>query len=77
MINNENYTPTNKIKDMLNWNIMRGKTVRKNILSYITRNHSGSWVVSIEERCNAFKINLMNGLSIIFDAKGRHVKTNL
>ena len=76
MINNENYTLTSKIKDMVNWNIMTGKAIRKNILSYITRNHSGSWVDSIEEKYNAYKINLMNGLSIIFDANGRHIKTN-
>jgi hypothetical protein len=76
MINNENYTPTNKIKDMINWNIMTGKTIRKNILSYMTRNHPGSWVNSIERKYNAYKINLMNGLSIIFDADGRHIKTN-
>jgi len=76
MINNENYTPTNKIKDMINWNIMTGKAIRKNILSYMTRNHPGSWVNSIERKYNAYKINLMNGLSIIFDADGRHIKTN-
>ncbi|AZA52445.1 PepSY-like domain-containing protein [Chryseobacterium sp. G0201] len=76
MINNENYTLTSKIKDMVNWNIMTGKAIRKNILSYITRNHPGSWVDSIEEKYHAYKINLMNGLSIIFDADGRHIKTN-
>lgn len=76
MINNENYTLTSKIKDMVNWNVMTGKDIRKNILSYITRNHPGSWIASIEEKSNAYKINLMNGSSFIFDADGRHIKTD-
>lgn len=76
MINKENYTLKSKIKDMVNWNIMTGRAIRKSILSYITRNHAGSWIASIEEKYNAYKINLMNGSSLIFDAKGRYIKTN-
>lgn len=74
--NHKTHTRTTKTKDMVNWNIMTGKAIRKSILSYITRNHAGSWIASIEEKYNVYKINLMNGSSLIFDAKGKYIKTN-
>lgn len=68
---------------MVNWNLINGKgrkfsskTIRKNILMYMTKNHQGGLVASIERKYNAYSINLMNELSLIFDADGRYVKTN-
>ncbi|WP_179077970.1 PepSY-like domain-containing protein [Chryseobacterium sp. RU37D] len=68
---------------MANWNLIKGhnkkfsaKSIRKSILEYLTTHHQGSLVSSIEKKYNAYKINLMNGLSLIFDAHGRHVKTS-
>ncbi|MCS3532361.1 PepSY-like domain-containing protein [Chryseobacterium sp. JUb7] len=67
---------------MVNWNLINGKgrkfsskDIRKKILSHMTRNHQGNLVESIEKKYNAYKISLMNGLSLIFDADGRYVKT--
>lgn len=68
----------NKIKSkvMVNWNAIN-RNVRQSILSYITRNHSGSVVDSIEEKFNAYKINLMNGLSLFFDKNGQYLKKSI
>ncbi|WP_326981275.1 hypothetical protein VUJ46_13515 [Chryseobacterium sp. MYb264] len=74
---------TKNLNKMVNWNIINGngrrfssKTIRKNILMYMTKNHQGGLVASIERKYNAYRINLMSGLSLIFDADGRYVKTN-
>ncbi|WP_155844955.1 hypothetical protein [Chryseobacterium daeguense] len=65
-----------KSKVMVNWNTIN-RNVRQNILSYITRNHSGSVVDSIEEKFNAYKINFMNGLSLFFDKNGQYLKKSI
>jgi len=61
---------------MINWNIMSGKAVRKNILSYITRNHPCTVVDSIENTSNTFSITLMNGKNLIFNLKGVFLKVS-
>lgn len=60
---------------MINWNIMSGKAVRKNILSYITRNHPCAVVDSIENTSNTYNIRLMNGKALIFNSKGVFLRT--
>ncbi|WP_438560932.1 hypothetical protein [Chryseobacterium artocarpi] len=42
----------------------------------MTKHHPCSVVSSIEKKYNAYKIHLMSGLCLIFDADGRYVKTN-
>ena len=66
---------------MVNWNLINSdgrKTssvqIRKNIVSFMTRNHPCSVIASIERKYNAYKIHLMNGLCLVFDADGRFVK---
>ncbi|WP_265132574.1 hypothetical protein [Chryseobacterium oranimense] len=68
---------------MINWNIMNSRegnvssqSIRKNVLSFLTRYYPGSVVDSIEKKYNAYKIYLISGLCLTFDAAGRHVKTN-
>lgn len=68
---------------MVNWNLIRsnGGTVssagiRKNIVSFITRHYPCSVVESIERKYNAYKICLINGLHLVFDAEGHYVKTH-
>ncbi|ROH98566.1 hypothetical protein EGI16_20850 [Chryseobacterium sp. G0240] len=67
---------------MVNWNLIRsnGKKsssyiIRKSIVSFMTRYYPCSVVHSIEQKYNAYKIQLMNGLCLIFDANGRYVKS--
>lgn len=68
---------------MVNWNIITGNggntssgRVRKIIVSFLTKHYPCSIVDSIEKKFNAYKISLMNGLCLTFDADGRHIKTN-
>ncbi|WP_346722902.1 PepSY-like domain-containing protein [Chryseobacterium gleum] len=68
---------------MVNWNIINSNgrkissaQIRKNIVSFMTRNYPGSIIDSIEKKYNAYKIHLMNGLYLVFDADGRNVKSN-
>ncbi|RXM50879.1 MULTISPECIES: hypothetical protein [unclassified Chryseobacterium] len=68
---------------MVNWSLINNdgrKTssakIRKSMVSFMTRNHPCSVIDSIEKKYNAYKIHLMNGLCLIFDADGRYVKTN-
>ncbi len=66
---------------MVNWNLINsnGRTIssaqiRKNIVSFMTRNYPCSIIESIERKYNAYKIHLMNGLCLVFDADGRFIK---
>lgn len=66
---------------MINWNLINSSgrkissaQIRKNMVSFMTRNHPCSVIGSIERKYNAYKINLMNGLCLVFDADGRFVK---
>lgn len=68
---------------MVNWSVISNngrKTssakIRKSIVSFMTRRHPCSVIKSIEKKYNAYKINLMNDLCLIFDADGRFVTTN-
>ncbi|WP_160138019.1 PepSY-like domain-containing protein [Chryseobacterium sp. c4a] len=68
---------------MVNWSLINsnGKKassakIRKSIVSFITKHHPCGVIDSIEKKYNAYKINLMNGLCLIFDADGRYIKTN-
>jgi uncharacterized membrane protein YqjE len=68
---------------MVNWSLIRSngrKTsshkIRKSIVSFMTKHHPSTVVQSIEKKYNAYKIELMNGISLVFDANGRFVKTN-
>lgn len=68
---------------MVNWNVINSNgrkissaKIRKNIVSFMTRNHPCSIIDSIERKYNAYKIHLMNGLCLVFDADGRNVKSN-
>ncbi|MDG4650792.1 hypothetical protein V2E39_08665 [Chryseobacterium arthrosphaerae] len=68
---------------MVNWNLIRSnggnissREIRKSIVSFMTKHHPCSIVNSIEKKYNAYRIQLMNGLSLIFDAEGRYVKTD-
>lgn len=69
---------------MVNWNVINGnggkfssKEIRKNMLNYMTRHHHGNLVDSIEKKYNEYKVSLMNGLSLIFDADGKYRKTSM
>ncbi|WP_126652657.1 PepSY-like domain-containing protein [Chryseobacterium aureum] len=66
---------------MVNWNVINSSgrkissaQIRKNIVSFMTRNHPCSVIDSIERKYNAYKISLINGLCLVFDADGRIVK---
>ncbi|BAP33720.1 uncharacterized protein CHSO_4683 [Chryseobacterium sp. StRB126] len=68
---------------MVNWSVINSNgrkassaKIRKNIVSFMTKHHPCSVIDSIEKKYNAYKIHLMNGLCLIFDADGHHVKTN-
>ncbi|KAB1230007.1 PepSY-like domain-containing protein [Chryseobacterium viscerum] len=68
---------------MVNWNLINSSgrkvssaQIRKNMVSFMTRNHPCSVIDSIERKYNAYKIHLMNGLCLVFDADGRYVKSN-
>lgn len=74
---------TLKLNIMVNWNIIKSseeqvssQSIRKTIVSFLTRHYPCSVVDSIEKRYNAYKIHLMGGLCLTFDACGRPVKTN-
>ncbi|HCA09133.1 hypothetical protein [Chryseobacterium sp.] len=66
---------------MVNWSIINSsgaqssQSVRKNMVSFLTRNYPCSVVDAIEKKYNAYKIYLMSGLCLTFDAEGRAVKT--
>lgn len=67
---------------MVNWSLIRSNggevsslEIRKSIVSFMTKHHPCSVVNSIEEKYNAYKIHLMNGLCLIFDTDGRFVKS--
>lgn len=72
----------NKLSIMVNWNLIRtnGKSsshvIRKSIVSYMTKHFPCSVVHSIEQKYSAYKIHLLNGLCLIFDANGRYVKSS-
>ncbi|AZB34458.1 hypothetical protein EG351_13085 [Chryseobacterium bernardetii] len=68
---------------MVNWSLINSSgrkvastKIRKNIVSFMTKHHPCSVIDSIEAKYNAYKIHLMNGLCLIFDADGRYIKTN-
>ncbi|MGL6127144.1 MAG: hypothetical protein ACRC05_08570 [Chryseobacterium artocarpi] len=68
---------------MVNWSLINStgrklssSKIRKSIVSFMTKHHPCSVVSSIEKKYNAYKIHLMSGLCLIFDADGRYVKTN-
>ncbi|WP_114821681.1 PepSY-like domain-containing protein [Chryseobacterium sp. KLBC 52] len=68
---------------MVNWNLINSNgrkgssaKIRKSMVSFLTKYHPGSVIDSIEKKYNAYKINLMNGISLVFDADGRYVKSN-
>lgn len=68
---------------MVNWSLINSNgrklsssKIRKSIVSFMTKHHPCSVVNSIEKKYNAYKIHLMNGLCLVFDADGRYVKTN-
>ncbi|MGU3376659.1 PepSY-like domain-containing protein [Chryseobacterium sp. M5A1_1a] len=68
---------------MVNWSLIRSNErkvssieIRKSIVSFMTKHHPCSVVNSIEKKYNAYKIHLMNGMCLIFDADGRFVKSN-
>ncbi|MEJ5103555.1 MULTISPECIES: hypothetical protein [Chryseobacterium] len=68
---------------MVNWSLINSdgrksssSKIRKNIVSFMTKHHPCSVVQSIEKKYDAYKIHLMNGLCLIFDADGRYIKTN-
>nr|WP_315027310.1 hypothetical protein [uncultured Chryseobacterium sp.] len=68
---------------MVNWSLIRSNgrksssnKIRKSMVSFMTKHHPCSVVQSIEKKYNAYKIELMSGISMIFDANGRFVKTN-
>lgn len=68
---------------MVNWCLINSDgrkassaKIRKSIVSFLTRNHPCSVIDSIEKKYNAYKIHLINGLCLIFDENGHHVKTN-
>ncbi|KPE51350.1 hypothetical protein [Chryseobacterium indologenes] len=76
--------PTNtlNLNIMVNWNIISGSgestssgRIRKMILSFLTKHYPCSIVDSVEKKFNAYKISLMNGICLTFDADGRHIKT--
>jgi hypothetical protein len=67
---------------MVNWNIINSserkissQSIRKTIVSFLTRYYPGNVVDSIEKKYNAYKIHLMSGLCLTFDADGRHINT--
>ncbi|PWN66960.1 hypothetical protein C1631_019795 [Chryseobacterium phosphatilyticum] len=68
---------------MVNWSLIRNngrKTsshkIRKNIVSFMTMHYPCSVVQSIEKKYNAYKIELMSGISLVFDANGSFIKTH-
>lgn len=68
---------------MVNWSLissngsrMSSHKIRKSIVSFMTKHHPCSVVDSVEKKYNAYKIHLMTGLCLVFDANGRYVKTN-
>ncbi|AZA81065.1 hypothetical protein C1637_00325 [Chryseobacterium lactis] len=68
---------------MVNWSLIRSNgrkvsssKIRKSMVSFMTKHYPCSVVQSIEKKYNAYKVDLMNGISLIFDADGRFVKTN-
>lgn len=68
---------------MVNWSLINSNgrkassaRIRKSIVSFMTKHHPCSVIQSIEKKYNAYKIHLMNGLCLIFDADGRFVTIN-
>lgn len=68
---------------MVNWSLINSNgrklsssKIRNSIVSFMTKHHLCSVVNSIEKKYNTYKIHLMNGLCLVFDADGRYVKTN-
>ncbi len=68
---------------MVNWGLISSNgrkassgKIRKSMVSFMTKHHPCSVVSSIEKKYNAYKIHLMNGLCLIFDADGRFVRSN-
>lgn len=68
---------------MVNWSLIKSNgrklssaKIRKSIVSFMTKHHPCSVVQSIEKNYNAYKIELISGVSLFFDANGRFVKSN-
>lgn len=68
---------------MVNWSLINSNgrkaspaKIRKSMVSFMTRHYPCSVIDSTERKYNAYKIHLMNGLCLIFDADGRYIKTN-
>ncbi|ASW75585.1 hypothetical protein IQ37_09500 [Chryseobacterium piperi] len=68
-------TPIN-LNDMVNWNLISSRAIRKNIVGYITRHYPCVVVDSIEKTKTAYKINLLNDLKLIFTTNGSFVKSS-
>jgi hypothetical protein len=58
---------------MVNWNIIN-RTTRKNIVTFITRHHPCVVVAHIEQENEIYKINLLNGESLVFHTDGSYIK---
>ncbi|WP_333625347.1 hypothetical protein [Sphingobacterium siyangense] len=66
---------------MVNWNLVAGtdgkfssQDIRRNILTFIMKNHPGSLVEFIEKDCDSYRIDIRGGDALIFDFKGEFVK---
>ncbi|UIR55792.1 hypothetical protein LZQ00_16185 [Sphingobacterium sp. SRCM116780] len=59
---------------MVNWNLINSRTIRKDIVTYITRNYPSVVVDSIEKKEDAYRINLMNDFYLMFNKKGDFVE---
>lgn len=60
---------------MVNWNILN-KSTRREIVTFLTKNHPCVVVESIEQMETQYKINLLNGESLTFHADGSYFKNN-
>ncbi|MDH6251341.1 hypothetical protein M2347_001068 [Chryseobacterium sp. H1D6B] len=59
---------------MVNWSLMSSRAVRKNIVIYLTKYYPCTVIDSIEKTQNTYKINLLNGLKLVFGADGSFMK---
>ncbi|PUV25021.1 MULTISPECIES: hypothetical protein [Sphingobacterium] len=69
---------------MTNWNLIRGaegtlsaQDIRRNILSYIIKNHPASLIQCIEKEYNTYRIDILGSDSLLFDLQGQFVKANI
>ncbi|MDF2475189.1 MAG: hypothetical protein K0S24_672 [Sphingobacterium sp.] len=69
---------------MTNWNLIRGaegtlsaQDIRRNILSYIIKNHPASLIQGIEKEYNIYRIDILGSDSLLFDLQGQFVEANI